>query len=231
MTTHIYKEDPSRTSYWGWMREIDENPKNVVKILPSIIADMKTTKLNGMLEHGVVKPFRHKYSYYDHTAKRQYWKKIQHIIFAEYEKRDARLTVPLQALTDYILQYNLKWDHFTNVDGIVKLYYAYKQRGDAENAAKLMTMIFDFKPAQVRKLMKTWPHFVEYAEMAKFHEKIDAIVILSVYFRNPHLRKFLTKDYYLLLKQDNFFQSLEQDRKRTYREIKFFDNEFKTWDE
>jgi hypothetical protein len=212
-------EQPWANNRRAWVQAIYDGNTTILDLLPEALPKMKVSYLNFIMEYGIN---RRQWA----QRKQEICDKVKILIFDEYKRRDHRVPVVSQDQAELIITRGLKWDHFTNVSGIVNLYYKFKQLGFKDQADEAFNMIMNFKPGQVKKLLKTWPDFVQYAEEGKFHEKMDNIKILSVYYRNPELRKHLNKEYYELLKSGTFAEALTADKKRTYREIKFFDKEF-----
>lgn len=222
----INKEEPWRTNRWGWVDAMRSDPKDVVKYLPMALPKMKLPEINWLVEEGIG---------------RLYWgidwdgyrEDVKAMIFGEYGRRQQRdpgfkLAVVAQCYVDDVLKNDIEWRHFTNVEGIVGLLYKFERLGMKKEHGEVEDMIHNFTTAQCKKLIKTWPQFVERAEEFKLHEKVPNILLLSVYYRNPYLREYLTKEYYEQLKETIFMESLQDDSKkrRTYRETKFFDK----WD-
>ena len=221
----IDTEYPHRTTRWAWINSMRNNIKNVLKYFPTVLPNLKVADINFILDEGV------NGCRFSSSPRQDAKYKLLDMIYAEYAIREEndpnfKLASVAQTNTQYIIKYNLKWDHFTNVNGIMGLYKWFSDVDDKKNKEKVYDMIMDFNPSRIKKLLKSWPEYVCLCEEGKFHEKIDNIRILSVYYRHPELRKYLTKEYYELLKQTVFMESLADDseKRRTYREIKFFDN-------
>lgn len=146
--------------------------------------------------------------------------------FSELKHRDDSLTVILQRETYYVLKYGFDWSHFTDTKGLHGLMSHYIREGKHDIANQIRDKICSGTPKMIKDAIKSYPELTKYAEEYDWHDKVEAIKIVSVFFRYTEVRDYLTKEYYEVLRAGIFMDKLSHNYNRKFSELKFFDKQF-----